>query len=90
MDCSLIVTGSWDHKDSNTGRRMFVMQGHTDKVTAVAFSSSGEIVASASRDQTIIVWDTASAHMIHKLQGHTNGITNIALSPNGKLIASAS
>ncbi|RAL03535.1 uncharacterized protein BO80DRAFT_453197 [Aspergillus ibericus CBS 121593] len=51
---------------------MQVLDGHTSPVTAVAFSPDGQMVASASNDCTVRLWDTATGRERHSLQGHTD------------------
>jgi WD40 repeat protein len=37
-----------------------VLEGHTSGVNAVVFSADGQLLASASSDETVRVWETAT------------------------------
>jgi WD40 repeat protein len=67
-----------------------ILKGHSRPVLAVAFSSDGKTLASASRDRTIKLWDTQSFVVVQTLKGHKSAINAIAFSPDGKLLASVS
>jgi WD40 repeat protein len=69
-----------------------VLQGHTDEVTAVAFSPDGKQIVTASTDNTARVWDWGGivAQPLTTLQGHTKGIRSVTYSPDGQYIATAS
>ena len=56
----------------------------------MAFSPDGKRLASASRDETVKVWDAATGQETLTLKGHTGGVTSVAFSPDGKRLASAS
>jgi hypothetical protein len=57
---------------------------------SVAFSPDGTRLASASRDQTVKVWDAASGQELRTVKGHTNVVRSVSFSPDGTRLASAS
>ena len=64
--------------------------GHANWVTGVSFISNGKILASASGDKTVKLWDTATGKLIQTLTGHTNWVTGVSFISDGKILASAS
>lgn len=61
--------------------------GHRDKVTSVRFNPGGNLIASASADRTIKVWDL-DGNLLNTLRGHDSVVRSVHFSPNGKLLAS--
>ena len=66
------------------------LKGHSNQVNTVSFSPDGKILASASSDQTIKLWEVKEGTLLETLNGHKQSIWRVNFSPNGKIIASAS
>jgi WD40 repeat protein len=66
------------------------LTGHTDWVNDVAFSPDGKLLASASEDNTVRLWNVATGKQRGgPLKGHADWVNGVAFSPDGKLLASA-
>lgn len=68
---------------------------HSAAITATRYSPSGHILATASADTTVHLWDTSSRTRapfhLRSLRGHhTRGINDIAWSKDGTYLATAS
>ena len=64
---------------------------HTDSVGDVAISPDGKVLASASTDKTVWLWNPATGQpRSDPLPGHEGGVWGVAFSPDGQILASAS
>src|SRR5258708_5013448 len=66
------------------------LRGHTGLIAQIAWSPNGSLLASASGDRTIRLWDIQSAQPLSTLAGHVARVYSVAWSPDGRLLASAS
>jgi serine/threonine protein kinase/WD40 repeat protein len=63
--------------------------GHTGKIRALSFSSSGSKLASGGGDHTIKVWDVATGIPYPTLKGHPSGVSGVAFLDNDRRLVSA-
>jgi len=81
---------------TTTKPEVFVQLGHSDDVTAVAFSPDGKLALSGSSDNTLKLWEVywrdfvSSGREIRSLTGHSSDVEAVAFSPDGKLALSGS
>mmetsp|Transcript_13663 Transcript_13663/g.36787 ORF Transcript_13663/g.36787 Transcript_13663/m.36787 type:complete len:732 (-) Transcript_13663:281-2476(-) len=68
------------------------LDGHSDEVWFVAASHGGQYLASASRDNTVLLWEhmpPSSFKTIGALSGHAEPCSILAWSPNDKYLLTA-
>ncbi len=66
------------------------LRQHTDSVDSVAVSPDGKFFATASGDNSAILWDAASGKPTYVLKGHTAPVWGVTFSPDGKTLLTAS
>lgn len=66
------------------------IRGHSGCVKSLAFAPDGKILASASNDNTIKLWDVLTGKELASLEGHTGGVNSLAFTPNGQTLVSGS
>lgn len=79
--------GLWD-----MGRDMILQTfvGHTETILDIAISANGQVVASASVDDTVRVWNAALVFATPKPRSSTQTLEHLAISPDDQQVASAS
>ncbi|HJT78135.1 MAG TPA: WD40 repeat domain-containing protein, partial [Gemmataceae bacterium] len=63
---------------------------HAQWVRSLSFSPDGKLIASASSDHTIRLWDRASGREVRRLTGHQDAVNFVAFTADGKQLISAS
>jgi WD40 repeat protein len=74
--------------DLQTGKLLRSLYGHQGRITALALSANGRILASASLDATIRLWDVPTGTLLGTL--NSGRMTHLVFSPDGRSLASSS
>ncbi|KAL7794228.1 hypothetical protein V8C37DRAFT_72631 [Trichoderma ceciliae] len=64
------------------------LQGHKDRVSAVAFSHDSKLMVSGSHDGDIKLWDAVTGQCQRTIQGHGSKISSMVVSNDSKVIVS--
>jgi len=62
--------------------------GHTGPVNRVVYSPDGKLLASASEDRTVKLWDIATGTLQQTLTGHGGPVETMAFSPDSQTLIS--
>ena len=78
------------HRAIQASRIALTLTGHNDNVWHAVYSPDGTLIASASLDNTVKLWDAASGQEIRSLMASfQTGVNAVAFSPDGKWLATA-
>ncbi len=95
-DGSKLVSGFQDGTvrlwDMDTRAEIATLEGHTSRVTSVAYSTQGDHLASASFyvDGTVILWDLATRSPVATLEAPGIWTESVVFSPDGAILATGS
>jgi len=79
---------SW--KPGGDGKQIKATGGHNDEVFKIAVSAKDGLLATASADKSVRLWDAAGGTSTKTLQGLTGHVFALAFSPDGTMIAGGS
>ena len=84
---SLAVSESATNKNKLQGSTV-ALTGHTKPIFSISFSPNGENLASASLDETILLWDSFGENKNYNvLTGHKNAVLNVKWLTNQSLVS---
>jgi WD40 repeat protein len=64
-------------------------QGHTRTVRRAVFGPDNRLLATASDDRRVKLWDAEGGTVLHTCSGHTGEVLDVAFHPDGTQLASA-
>lgn len=79
----------WDLRAPHPDESPQAFTGHEQSINALAFTSGGRVLASASNDGSVRLWHLQTGESI-TLKGHDNVVHQLRLSADGQFLASAS
>ena len=72
-----------------SGGRKLILSGHRDRVYSVAFSRFGGLLATASRDHDVRIWNVATGKQVARLQGANTAVQDAQFSPDDRWLITA-
>jgi WD40 repeat protein len=73
-----------------SGRIIAELVGHEDDLFAGCFSSDGKLIATASNDNTVRLWDGLTGKFTGSVLRHFASVKTVAFQPGGNLLATGS
>lgn len=78
-----------NHPPTTTGRpQPNPLHGHHNYVSAISFSPKGNMLASGSYDEAVILWDVRTGRKMMSLPAHSDPVGGVDFNRDGTLIAS--
>ncbi|UZJ57017.1 hypothetical protein CBS101457_006337 [Exobasidium rhododendri] len=81
----------WDIQEMRTSPVVTIADPHLrTSIYGLSVNARGNIIAAASSEKTIQIFDPRSGHQISQLVGHTDNVRSVVLSQDGRHLLSAS
>lgn len=78
---------AWPSMEPTGDRPIKILEGHRDYVRSVVYSSDGSLLASASDDKLVIIWDATTGKAQHAFHDFDQWIYKVTISSSGFLAA---
>ena len=93
-DVTRVLTAAEDKTvrlwETETGRYLSVLEGHTERIFGVAWSADQRRALSASGDNTLRLWDIKTGRCLRVLKGHESTVYGVVWSPDERYALSGS
>lgn len=71
-----------------TGTEIYTLNGHTQRINALAYSPDGQYLATGGDDQTVRIWRPNAGEFACLLIGHTAPVTSLSWGPDSTTLVS--
>ncbi|MBW4437795.1 MAG: WD40 repeat domain-containing protein [Pleurocapsa minor GSE-CHR-MK-17-07R] len=75
--------------DAITQQLIYVLEGHSNFISMIAWSPDNTMIATSSYDQTVMIWATGDGTLLRTLTGHNDSVTAIAWFPDSQRLVSS-
>lgn len=76
--------------DITTGRKIYTLEGHGDRLTQIIFSSDSQTLISSSWDKTIKLWNLTTGKVITTIEAHSAQINTMAIASDKQTLVTSS
>jgi WD40 repeat protein len=73
--------------DTETGEKLFILEGHTAPVETIAYSPDGTLIATCSHAGPLKLWDANTGAEVAELADYNDGPCSLVFHPDGASIA---
>jgi serine/threonine protein kinase/WD40 repeat protein len=80
----------WDYMWNLLHPKFQPLAAHNKPLNCVAYSPNYKLLATASEDGTVAIWDANSHTLVTTLKGHTSCVNKVQFAPDGSWIATSS
>lgn len=77
----------WYYIQALCNQQEYKLEGHTDRVTAIATDPKGERLASVSFDRSLIIWDLKQQTVVKRLGSPVGRLRCVAWDPKNRYVA---
>lgn len=82
------TTGTEPPASGKLGDILTTYRGQNLQVTDARWSPGGSLIATASADQTVQIWQAANGKMVFTYRGHNDKVNSVDWSPDGRFLVS--